>query len=60
MKMTAGFFKFRLDHNWSTNYGDDGNNLSLESGGANVQVSSPGTYLITADFTGLTYTITQL
>lgn len=60
MKMTAGSFKFRLDHSWTTNYGDDGNNLSLDAGGANLQISSPGTYLINADFTGLTYTITQL
>lgn len=60
MKMTVGSFKFRLNHDWGTNYGDDGNNLSLDNGGANISITTAGTYYITADFTGLTYTITQL
>lgn len=60
MKMTVGAFKFRLNHSWSTNYGDDGNNLTLDSGGSNVPITSAGTYLIKANFTSLTYTITQL
>jgi hypothetical protein len=60
MKLKVGSFKFRLDHAWDTNYGDDGNNLSLDSGGSNIAITAPGTYYITADFTGLNYTITQL
>lgn len=60
MKLKVGYFKFRLDHAWDTNYGDDGNNLSLDSGGSNIAITTPGTYYITTDFTGLTYTITQL
>jgi len=60
MKMKAGTFKFRLNHDWGTNYGDDGNNLSLDSGGANIAITTAGTYYITADFTGLKYTIKQL
>ena len=53
-------FKFRLNHDWGTNYGDDGNNLTLDNGGANIPVVTDGNYYIVADFTGLTYTITQL
>ena len=57
---SPGSFKFRLNHDWGTNYGDDGNNLTLDNGGANISVANAGTYYIVADFTGLTYTITQL
>jgi len=61
MKLKSpGSFKFRLNHDWGTNYGDDGNNLTLDSGGANISITSAGNYFITVDFTGLTYTITQL
>ncbi len=60
MRMTVGSFKFRLNHDWGTNYGDDGNNLSLDNGGSNIAIAAPGTYYITTDFSGLTYTITQL
>ncbi|MGL2965064.1 SusE domain-containing protein [Flavobacterium sp. XGLA_31] len=60
MNMSVGAFKFRLNHDWSTNYGDDDTNLSLDNGGANIPISAAGTYYITVDFTGLTYTITQL
>lgn len=59
-KLSVGAFKFRLNHDWGTNYGDDGNNLSLDSGGANIAIATAGTYYITTDFTGLTYTITKL
>jgi len=58
--LVPGEFKFRLNHDWGTNYGDDGNNLSLEANGANISVAEGGTYFITADFNGLTYTITKL
>jgi hypothetical protein len=60
MNLSVGSFKFRLNHDWGTNYGDDGNNLSLDNGGANIPITSAGTYYIVADFTGQTYTITQL
>jgi hypothetical protein len=66
MDLTVGAFKFRLDDSWSKNYGDDGNNLSLEDGGADIPVSTAGTYLIKANFGSeasdgippLSYTIT--
>ena len=60
MKMKAGTFKFRLNHGWDFNYGDTGNNLSLDAGGDNIAITTAGTYYITADFTGLSYTIKQL
>lgn len=60
VKLKSGAFKFRLNSDWGTNYGDNGNNLSMESGGDNIPVTKAGTYLITADFVALTYTIKQL
>ena len=60
MKMKLGSFKFRLNHDWGTNYGYDGNNLSLDNGGSNIAITDAGTYYITVDFTGLTYTIKKI
>jgi len=60
MKMKEGKFKFRLNHGWDFNYGDNGNNLSLDAGGADIAITTAGTYYITADFAGLSYTIKQL
>lgn len=59
-------FKFRLEHDWGTNFGDDGNNLGLDANGANIPVPVTGTYKIVANFSantvsgmaGKTYTIT--
>jgi hypothetical protein len=48
--MKAGQFKFRLNRDWGTNYGDNGNNLSF--GGDNIAVKTAGNYYITADFNG--------
>lgn len=55
MPLTAGgAFKFRLDDSWTTNYGDDGNNLSLDlgvnGGGADIPVTVSGTYFIRVNF----------
>lgn len=55
--LVVGEYKFRLDDKWDTNYGDDGNNLSLEAGGANIPIAVEGNYTITVDFTAKTYTI---
>lgn len=48
--LTAGEIKFRFNDDWGTNYGDDDtkDNL-LNSGGANIAVSSAGTYEIILD-----------
>jgi hypothetical protein len=34
--LTTGELKFRLDNSWATNFGDDGNNLSLDAGGVTL------------------------
>ncbi len=62
----GGAFKFRLDDSWTTNYGDDGNNLTLDQNGADIPVTVSGTYFIRANFNntesdglaGKSYTIT--
>lgn len=56
----GGAFKFRLDDGWADNFGDDGNNLSLDAGGADIPVTVTGTYKIVIDFAEKTYTITKL
>jgi hypothetical protein len=59
LDMVVGECKFRLDDSWTLNYGDDGNNLSLEANGANIPITAAGSYTIVADFTAKTYTITK-
>ncbi len=58
--LVEGAYKFRLNQDWGTNYGDNGNDLTLDSGGSDIPVTAAGKYFITVDFNGLTYTITQL
>lgn len=48
-------FKFRLNHDWGTNYGDDGNDLTLNMNGANIPVPVTGTYVIVANFSTLDF-----
>lgn len=50
MPLVEGAFKFRLDDSWTTNYGDDGNNLTLDQNGADIPVTVPGTYHIRVNF----------
>ena len=45
-----GEFKFRANNDWGVNYGDDGNDGTLEAGGANI-VATAGTYSFELDFT---------
>lgn len=56
--LTAGEIKFRFNEDWGNNYGDNGADGSLEPGGANIPIASPGTYFITLDLDALTYSIT--
>jgi len=51
-----GEIKFRTDNAWTTNLGDDGNNGSLEAGGANIAVTA-GSYKITLNLNDNTYTM---
>ena len=50
MAMVVGEYKFRLDDAWAVNVGDDANNLTLEANGANIPITTAGTYRITANF----------
>ncbi|MGV8914124.1 MAG: SusE domain-containing protein [Kaistella sp.] len=58
--LTAGDIKFRLNNGWDTNFGDDGNNGSLEPGGANIPITEAGNYKITFDEVNLVWTKTKL
>lgn len=57
MDLAVGEIKFRLDDGWATNYGDDGNDLSLDAGGSNIPIAVAGNYTIVVDFTAKKYTI---
>lgn len=57
--LKVGEYKFRLDDKWDTNFGDTGNDLSLEAGGANIPITVAGDYTLIVDFTAKNYTITK-
>jgi len=44
----ACIFKFRANHDWPINFGDDGADLSLEYNGENISITA-GSHLITLD-----------
>ncbi len=50
MALSVGEIKFRLEDSWSNNFGDDGTNLTLDAGGANIPVPTAGTYTIKCNF----------
>ncbi|WP_457616594.1 RagB/SusD family nutrient uptake outer membrane protein [Lutibacter sp.] len=54
--LADGEIKFRRDNDWAFNYGDNGADGTLESGGANIAVNA-GLYKVTLDLNNLTYTI---
>jgi len=54
--LDSGELKFRFNEDWGNNYGDNGNDGTLESGGANIPVSA-GTYFIVMDLSTGTYSI---
>ncbi|MFK5890355.1 MAG: SusE domain-containing protein [Flavobacteriaceae bacterium] len=51
-----GEIKFRLDNLWTTNYGDDGADGSLEQNGANIAVTA-GTYKIMVNTNDFSWTM---
>lgn len=55
--LAVGEIKFRLDDAWTNNFGDDGNDLTLDAGGQNIPISVAGNYTIVVDFTAKKYTI---
>ena len=50
-------FKFRANDDWSLNYGDTGADGTLNAGGDNIVLSSPGNYTIRFDPVNLAYTV---
>ena len=58
--LSVGEIKFRLNNDWGTNFGDDGNNGTLEAGAANIPITEAGNYKITFDEENLLWTKTKL
>lgn len=58
--LTAGEIKFRANHNWDYNFGDNDTNGSLEGGGANIPVAEAGNYTIVMNLEPLGYTYTVI
>jgi hypothetical protein len=54
--LMTGEMKFRTNNSWDYNFGDDGNDGTLEQNGANIAVTA-GTYKITLNTSTFTYTI---
>ncbi len=57
VNLPTGEIKFRENMAWDNNYGDNGADGTLDSGGANIVISTAGDYKITMDLNNLTYTI---
>ena len=57
-ELVSGELKFRFNEDWGNNFGDNGNDGTLESGGANIPISA-GTYFIVMDLGSGTYTISS-
>ena len=55
-ELDSGELKFRFNEDWGNNFGDNGNDGTLESGGANIPISA-GTYFIVMDLSSGTYSI---
>ena len=55
-ELGSGELKFRFNEDWGNNFGDNGNDGTLESGGANIPISA-GTYFIVMDLGAETYSI---
>jgi starch-binding outer membrane protein SusE/F len=56
VKLKVGKIKFRENNAWDKNYGDNDADGSLESGGADIDIPTAGTYKITFNQNTLTYT----
>ncbi|MEI7491020.1 MAG: SusE domain-containing protein [Bacteroidota bacterium] len=56
LNLTAAGLKFRANHAWDLNYGDDGTNTGkLSSGGANITISAAGNYTVTLNLSQPVY-----
>ncbi|MDP3352248.1 MAG: RagB/SusD family nutrient uptake outer membrane protein [Flavobacteriaceae bacterium] len=54
-----GELKFRYNHDWGNNYGDNGANGTIDAGGDNIKVKK-GTYRISLNLANNTYTIVEV
>jgi hypothetical protein len=59
VKLLDGQFKIRKNNDWGLNYGDNGANGTLESGGADINITA-GKYLVTFNENDLTFTIESI
>jgi hypothetical protein len=57
--LNVGELKFRKNHDWGVNYGDDGHDGTLDAGGANIPIDSAGEYVIVLDLNTSTYSLTK-
>ena len=55
-ELVSGELKFRFNEDWGNNFGDNGNDGTLESGGSNIPITA-GTYFIVMDLSTGTYSI---
>jgi hypothetical protein len=62
LDLIVGEIKFRANDDWAYNFGDDGNNKTVEYNGANIAVAEAGNYTIELAIVGVPkykYTITK-
>lgn len=52
--------KFRFNEDWGQNYGDDGADGSLNSGGANIVIPGDGVYHVVLDLNTYSYTLEEV
>lgn len=52
-------FKYTVGKSWDVNYGDDGANGTLESGGANIKPGAPGQYRLEVNLVEKTHVYTK-
>lgn len=55
--LPTGEIKFRENMDWANNYGDNGADGTLDGGGANINITTAGSYKVTMNLNDLTYTI---
>ncbi len=57
--LVDGKIKFRENNLWESNLGDNGNDGTLEAGGADIPITTAGTYKITLNLNNNTYTMEE-
>ncbi len=57
--LLTGEMKFRMNNDWAVNYGDNGNDGTLDAGGANIATTA-GIYIVTVDLNDMSYTLESI